>query len=86
MSTQDRGNDCEKEMLSLEPHLSQVAGVFIRGLKITQRRAFFSVLNTVQNKEIEIDGSSSSPAQWLISGSSLAATWGHDVTRFLWGL
>lgn len=42
------GNDCEKEMLSLEPHLSQVARVFIKSLK-KLKEGLFSVLNTVQN-------------------------------------
>ena len=42
------------------------------------------MLKIIQNKETQIDGSSPSPAQWLILGNTLAATWGHDKARFLW--
>lgn len=61
MSTLAGENDCEKEMLSLEPCLSQVAAASISGFKITHTRAF-SALKTLQNKETQIDTSSPSPA------------------------
>lgn len=62
MSTLGGENDCEKEMLSLEPCLSQVAGTSIMGLKQHTEGLCFSVLKALQNKETQIDASAPSPA------------------------
>ena len=61
MATQCGGHDCEKEMLTWEPCLSQVAGVSLMDLKQPQE-GLCPGLKSIQNKETQIDGSSPSSA------------------------
>lgn len=78
-----QGNDCGKEMLTFKPHLSQVVGVFPG--EITQRRAFFQCWKPSKTKR-DTDWQFLPPSLhsgWF-QGNTLAATWGHDVARFLW--
>ena len=82
MATQCGGHDCEKEMFTWEPCLSQVAGVSLMDLKQPQE-GLCPVLKRIQNKQTQIDGSSPSLAHWLISGNPLAAAQGSDVARIL---